>query len=120
MNVGDIEMKIINKVSPDICSNCYRVRLERERGELVWEIISYWMYKIIVAPVLFILFALVILIGLIQDADELGKAIDIIKAKVLSTKDDASTFIGDAGDMVGDLLDDGKINQSNDKKKKKK
>merc|ERR1719162_136609 len=83
LNVSDLEMKIINKISPDICPNCYRVRLERERFELVWEILSYWIYFVLVQPLLIFLFALVKGVFLVADPGELARGIDIFKAKIL-------------------------------------
>eukprot|EP01084_Bolivina_argentea_P252494 423824_1 len=56
LNVKDIELKLINKVAPIVCPNCFRVRFERQRYELIWEIASLWIYYIMVAPLLFFVF----------------------------------------------------------------
>ena len=58
LKVRDVEMKIIHKASPEICPNCYRVRTERRRWELVAEIISVWIFYIFIFPALWLVFAL--------------------------------------------------------------
>eukprot|EP00485_Elphidium_margaritaceum_P015088 CAMPEP_0202731060 /NCGR_PEP_ID=MMETSP1385-20130828/186951_1 /ASSEMBLY_ACC=CAM_ASM_000861 /TAXON_ID=933848 /ORGANISM="Elphidium margaritaceum" /LENGTH=2462 /DNA_ID=CAMNT_0049397343 /DNA_START=90 /DNA_END=7479 /DNA_ORIENTATION=- len=84
LNVIDMEMKIVKKVSPEICPNCYRVRLERKRWELVWEILSLRVYYYVIAPCLFILIGMV---ELLTDPDPEGVARDFekLKAKMFSS-----------------------------------
>ena len=65
LKVNDVELKIINKVSPVVCPNCYRVRYERERYEFVWEMISIWIFYVIVFPLFFVIFAIVSLIRMV-------------------------------------------------------
>jgi len=118
MNVSDLEMKIIKKVSPDICPNCYRVRLERKRWELIWEIISIRLYYYIVGPILTFLLFIYIGFGLLKDPSELGRAVDLVKSKIMSTKEEAEELMLDAVDTVtGDGDGDGDDDDARKKSK---
>ena len=69
LNVNDVELKLINKVSPVVCPNCYRKRFERKRWQFIWEIISIWIFKIVVFPLFFIIFGFMLLWTMIFDGD---------------------------------------------------
>ena len=119
MNVNDIEMKVINKVSPEVCPNCYRVRLERERWALVWEIISYWIYKIVVRPFLFFIFFIVIVFGLIQNPHDLAQAVEKAKTRIMRKKEEVAEAIDDAIDDAAEFVGIQDDDEDEDKTKNK-
>ena len=79
LNVNDVELKIINKVSPVVCPNCYRVRYERKRWEFIWEILSVWSFYVLVWPIFFVIFGLLLLLKMLRDPDELGRTWEVLK-----------------------------------------
>eukprot|EP01083_Nonionella_stella_P180070 641139_1 len=98
LNVSELEMKIVLKVRPDICPNCYRVRLERQRWELAWEIVSLWMYYIVVAPFLMGIFFVIIAFRVVKDPSELGRTVDMLKSKLSAMKKETQQVIEEIAD----------------------
>eukprot|EP01084_Bolivina_argentea_P040201 74295_1 len=71
LGVNPIEMKIINKLLPEICSNCYRVRLERSRWELIWELVGYWIFKLMIWCILVGISGILLFLSSLIDLHEL-------------------------------------------------
>eukprot|EP01083_Nonionella_stella_P122850 369792_1 len=82
LNVQDTELKIINKVLPTVCPNCYRKRFHRKRWELVWEIISIRIWYIFVFPLFLLIFGCVLLLKMLQDLDATAKRFEVLKSKI--------------------------------------
>eukprot|EP01083_Nonionella_stella_P213062 768781_1 len=87
LNVNDMELKIINKVLPIVCPNCYRKRFHRKRWELVWEIISIRIWYILVFPLFLMIFGCVLLLKMIQDLDATARRFEVLKSKLMGSKD---------------------------------
>eukprot|EP01083_Nonionella_stella_P161426 528743_1 len=86
LNVSDIELKLVNKVSPIVCPNCYRVRFERKRWEFVWEVLSIWIFYIFVFPLLFIIFGLLLFLRMLRDPGDMARRWELLKAKIRSAE----------------------------------
>ena len=93
LNVNDVELKIINKVSPVVCPNCYRVRYERQRWEFVWEVISVWIFYALVFPIFFIVFGVILALRLLGDPDELGRNWEVLKTYITSAEEEIEEFV---------------------------
>eukprot|EP01084_Bolivina_argentea_P303193 523401_1 len=73
LNIKEEEIELINKGNPIICPNCYRVRFERKnRINFIWEGLSFWLFYILVFPLLFVLVGLLKLITVLFDPSELA------------------------------------------------
>ena len=107
LKARDIEMKIVNKHSPNVCPNCYRVRLERTRIALVWEISSFWTYYLLIFPVLFSLVGILRLLQRVIHPDQMRQGMINLRKKFSNHSD--SSFDNDTHEQtdwnVGDELE---------------
>eukprot|EP01084_Bolivina_argentea_P145456 254946_1 len=63
LKLNNIELGVVRAANPNVCSHCYRVRLERDRYQLVSEILSLWIFYIIVGPILVIIFSFLVFLN---------------------------------------------------------
>eukprot|EP01084_Bolivina_argentea_P257963 434701_1 len=93
LSISDIELKILHKVNPSVCPNCYRVRFERQRWEFVWEILSLWTFYFIVFPILFIIFGIMMLLRIIRDPAEMARTWEILKTRIYNDVEEVVEFV---------------------------
>eukprot|EP01084_Bolivina_argentea_P293902 505593_1 len=93
LRVHPMEMKIVNQLSPEICPNCYRTRLERKRWELVCEITAYWLFMILIWWILILIFGFLLTLTLLADPERLEETFTKLKKKLSTTNQKDSEAI---------------------------
>eukprot|EP01084_Bolivina_argentea_P293906 505597_1 len=72
LNIKESELTIINKGHPIVCSNCWRVKFERDiQIYFVWECLSIWLFYVLLWPLLIVIIGFVKLVSTILNPTQM-------------------------------------------------
>lgn len=74
LNAEDLELRMLKRVQPEICPNCYRYRHDLARWRFVWELISLLLFYLFVWWMLFVSLGGILLLKLVIDPTALIEA----------------------------------------------
>ena len=79
LNVNDRDLNLLARMDPEICPNCYRTRHETKRWRFVWEIISLYIYYLMVFPLLLVLMMFAMAFSCCMNPNELTHHFEVCK-----------------------------------------